>query len=300
MKPSIIEKMKTAIDKYFNIISIFFILSIILIIFFGQTFFDNSFDKPLEISMSFIAIYLGLLGDHMASIKKMIPRNNIYICADQLTANDHFSEIIKDQCPNNVDLIGYSGANVKHLIDNLLKRNCKIRLLVHHPYTALSESQTKKISVQVDTILKDNSGKDIEIKFYNETVSIRGMNFENKLINVGWYSYDARDKAVQSPQIHGRDNPLITLKIGDPGFDDLLKMFNTTFANLWAAAEHVVKIEEPENGSKIKTAIVHHTAEPQSLQGMTQCVTSDLKVSNDGWPDLPGGQWALPRSYGRR
>jgi hypothetical protein len=223
MQGTMIEEIRIIINRYFNIISIFFVLVTVLMLFFGQAFLkDYKEELSIKISLSFIAVYLGLIGDHLCSTKKRILRG--IICPDQPIATKHFSGIIKNGYPKNADLIGYSAANLRSIIDNLSKQNCKIRLLVHNPDTAISPEQSVKIRTQIKEILKENH--DIEIRGYNENGSLRGMNFENRLINIGWYSYASQD-------IQGKDNPLITVEVSDQGFDSIKQMFNITFNNLW-------------------------------------------------------------------
>lgn len=194
MPRTMIENIRFVINKYFNIISIFFVFATVIMLFFGQAFLNYSLDDSTKISMSFIAVYLGLLGDHLASLNKRFSRGYVKICPNQIAANNHFPSIIKNKSPKCADLIGYSAENLRHIIENLSEQNCRIRLLVHNPDTAISKDQADKIRSQVKGIFGANSNKDLEIKFYDEDASLRGMNFDDKLVNIGWYCYDARKK----------------------------------------------------------------------------------------------------------
>jgi MoaA/NifB/PqqE/SkfB family radical SAM enzyme len=75
----------------------------------------------------------------------------------------------------------------------------------------------------------------VKIKCYRTPGSLRGRNFGDRWIQVGWYTYQTSGdaKIYGSPQIWGDTNSVITAPISSPEGQILKSMFNEVFEKMW-------------------------------------------------------------------
>jgi len=129
-----------------------------------------------------------------------------------------------------------------------------IYILLQHPKTGKEyDGQEKRIISHLesfDYLQKDmRHCKNIKILFYEQRASIRGRNFDNKLINLGWYKY-GYDKEKDNEKIDldsqcnkkivsGHKGITILIEKDNINFKAAKNYFNETFKEMWLNADTV-------------------------------------------------------------
>jgi hypothetical protein len=170
---------------------------------------------------------------YIVEIKQKSSRGSSRIFKDQFDAKQEFEQFIKEQKPKKVDLIELSSVKIDGLLERL-DANCDIRLLVQLPQKAVSDSETDRIASQLRR-LPDKTFKahnKVNIKCYSVPASIRGRNLDEKLLNIGWYTYSYN----QEIDITGHTNPMINVYTDTTEGRILNKFFTEVFNQLWEQA----------------------------------------------------------------
>lgn len=185
--------------------------------------------------------------DEIIDMKKLIIEPNYKVYGYQSDANKDLIKYIEDKKPQNIKMIEYSSKHVNDLISTLIRSgtNPKIYLLIQHPNEAESiKGQKERIINHLRTVLyherEFRNFDNLKILFYKQRASLRGRNFDNKLINIGWYIYELDEGDMR---VNGHKKPSFILKENNEGFSNIQKMFNDNFDNLWT------------NGISLKEAI---------------------------------------------
>jgi hypothetical protein len=155
-------------------------------------------------------------------------------------------------------LIQYSGDNSQRLLRELLEKKVQVRLLLHHPGNLLQNLaeplhvyQLGKMQVfQRRMILSDSiPNKDcLNIRYYTEPPSLRGIKLDDKFLSLGWYIHHERTKEPFSVWLYGHNNATINLELDWLAAQDLGQTFDRTFESLWKTAV-------PHTDSKMKSVL---------------------------------------------
>ena len=192
-----------------------------------------------------------LLLDYLSEVKRLIKPAEIRFYPNQEEADRELRAFIDSARPGEADLLECSSATVyQNIISPLVTRGNKIRLLIQNPKVARgrfgpSAREERRICDQFAITLGSEppvaSYDKLRIRFYSEVPSLRGRKFGNKLINVGWYTYDLRPEETpvetNPVQIHGHNNPLLSIASTEKDFDIIESMFSKVFKNLWDSAD---------------------------------------------------------------
>jgi len=179
---------------------------------------------------------------------------NIKVYEDNDEAKDDLKNYVNSVRPQNIYMIEYSSWCVQDIIGSLIKTRTSpnIYLLIQHPKEGESiGGQKKRIWDQITGVFYQQSEfknyPNLKILCYKQRTSFRGRNFDDKLINIGWYIYKYRENGKQC--VFGHNQPVITFREGYEGFFDMKKMFNDTFENLWEYGIRLTEVcEEYKNG----------------------------------------------------
>lgn len=159
---------------------------------------------------------------------------------------DELRQFLKRTKPQKVDLIEYSTATIDPILQELKKYRCKIRILIQHPNAAISLHQKGRILKTLDDRFRrtfsDYGRESIEFRFYCLPGSIRGRNFDDQLVSLGWYTYSSDPDEYGN--IHGDSNPMISAYTDSKYGQSLLRMFKKAFDELWNHPG-TVKMEPP-------------------------------------------------------
>jgi hypothetical protein len=170
---------------------------------------------------------------YIVEIKQKSSRGSSRIFKNQFDARQEFEQFIREQKPKKADLIELSSVKIDGLLERL-DANCDIRLLIQHPQKAVSKLESKRIVDQLCR-LQTNTLKDhnkVNIKCYCVPASIRGRNIDEKLLNIGWYTYSGNKEI----KVTGHANPMINVYTDTREGRILKEFFTKAFDQLWEQA----------------------------------------------------------------
>lgn len=163
-------------------------------------------------------------------LKRRATAERVHLCSKQSESSQELTDFIEKNHPKKADLIEVSSATVDLVLDALRLQNSHVRLLLQNPESGVTTFQKERIKqriVELATVTFKNY-ESCEIRLYSVPCSLRGRLIGDKLVNVGWYVYSADNIGI-----YGHDNPLITASAGTREGDELIRMFNRAFDNLW-------------------------------------------------------------------
>lgn len=85
----------------------------------------------------------------------------------------------------------------------------------------------------------------LRIRCYSEPASLRGRNFSDELIVVGWYTYHVKKESLGPNQIWGDENALVSTPCTRPEGKDMRDMFEEVFQAHWRTAETLQAAWDP-------------------------------------------------------
>ncbi|MBI4303976.1 MAG: hypothetical protein HY665_06545 [Chloroflexi bacterium] len=275
------NKIKELVNKFYNQTIISLIFASIAGVVYAQYMSVGILKTPLAtVSSALLAsaivhwttrkVFLASLteqtDDLMDYLKNTFSLPRTYV--DQDAADLELQEDIRKNNFKKADLLEFSSYTIKDSILKPLNVNtAEIRLLLQNPLIAeerfdpfpyeLSEKprtkQRRRIcetfcNLQEEFFKGQGLTTKISIHFYDQMASLRGRNFDDKYLNVGWYTYDysksrENEKYEQVPvQIHGHTNHLITLTRETPNFDGFKGFFSRVFDSLWDKSHEPMEI----------------------------------------------------------
>ncbi|GEM_PF-3211279 len=173
-------------------------------------------------------------------------QGSICIFQDQLETNPHLYNYINQEKYKNIYMIEYSSSTTRELIQNAIKINSKVNIyiLLQHPKTGKEyDGQEKRIIDHLEGfyyIQKDmRNCNNIKILFYKQRASVRGRNFDDKLINLGWYKYVYFDSKCNKDKVEGHNGITILIGKDNNNFNVAKNYFNETFKEMWLNADTV-------------------------------------------------------------
>jgi hypothetical protein len=200
----------------------------------------------IKITVSAILLLLVVIAEHVAEQSK---ESGTTVFPKEDEAFDRLSEIVSTR-PREVRMCEYSASSVIPHLKNLARfqETESVKLLICHPKKACDEPQKNRIlgtlhNLSQTTYWSNRRLADrvsLTVKCYDSPASLRGRNFGNKYVAVGWYTHDCRTEG-QTAQVWGDENSLIVTPIQDNEGEKLASMFNLVFDNLW---EHALPLKD--------------------------------------------------------
>lgn len=201
-------------------------------------------ELALGVSLSLLLVIMVLVLDHLVNLREFRVARFYH---NQEAANREIVELIKEEKPSKAKLIEYSSRTVEDILKELRRAGASIELLLcdpRHTITCLNpcwgerDFQREERVCQAIKHLRYFTFYDydkVNIKCYQAPGSLRGRKFDEKFIQVGWYTYDTRKDAAAFgwPQIWGDVNPVVTAPVASPEGRCLTNMFDEVFKNLW-------------------------------------------------------------------
>lgn len=193
-----------------------------------------SFEKSMAITITMILFFIFLILDNLISIKGP---DNVEIYKDEDAVAERIKQYFGENKVRRIRLIEYSTRSIRDVwLHNLITKvdGVQIELLMCHRETGISDHQKKnRICIGIKELFRrfEEQGN-LKIVCYKEPASIRGRNFDDKLIVIGWYTYRIDEKKSEL-RIQGHSNPLVVASVKTEAGVRLRDMFNETFQNLW-------------------------------------------------------------------
>jgi hypothetical protein len=191
-----------------------------------------------SLAISIIVFCVWVLADDIIDIKRIIKEPSVQIFSEYLANNDSINRYVAHKKVKNVFMIEYSSWSIQGVITSLIRSSTapNIYLLIQDPNEGRCIlGQKERIWNQIARVIyQQDEIKDypnIKILCYRQRASLKGRNLDNKLINIGWYTYKYNSDGEQL--IYGHDMPTISIDTSSPNFGEILKLFNSSFINMW-------------------------------------------------------------------
>ncbi len=214
----------------------------IALVTFGIVVFFFLFQSFIPVNDSFylvaITFLLLLVIDHVVGIQRQAHGQTIKIYQNDIEALKAISRHISEQDVKSVDILQYSGLTITNMMRELLKTDCKIRLLLFDPRQTEDETQRQRIRDSYVTKKMEFKAKDkeqnLEIAFYDTHASLRGLNFDDRYLSVGWLvSSKVISDGKTKAEVVGHSNPVTNTYTSTDDGARLLRFFKDHFSKLW-------------------------------------------------------------------
>jgi hypothetical protein len=145
-------------------------------------------------------ILIGLIVQVLALLDELIRGRNIDsgIGRDQSQDLDKLRDYVREHRPETADLIEYSSFMVTSLLEDLMRKQVEIRLLICDPDHAVNEWQSRRIRGCISTLCDFTFAgySKATVRCYQIPASVRGRHIDD-LLNIGWYFYGHEVYGVQ-------------------------------------------------------------------------------------------------------
>ena len=170
---------------------------------------------------------------------------------DQDADLDWLRSYVRSRRPAQADLMEYSSFMVHSLLEDLVRQNAIIKLLICRPDRCINDWQRRRIEACIlnlrDVIFVDYNRA--EVRCYGVPSSVRGRKIDDYL-NVGWYFYGHPIYGVQGTAT------MMTAKIASDEGRQLAAVFEETFDLLWEHPQtQMLDLRSGELRERIVTAL---------------------------------------------
>lgn len=184
-----------------------------------------------------LAFYAGAVLDYLIGIKRLSLKPTVKAYRNQSSADLDLLSFVVHKEPRKAKLLEYSSATVHGIVSNLITVNTDIQLLLQHPNWAVSDEQRSRICAQIKGYsMEFPENQHLRIRCYRARASVRGRKFDDKLMHLGWYRYEAIQSQNEewTERIWGHNNPLIS-PTGEAKeiFNQLNEWFDVIFDEYW-------------------------------------------------------------------
>ena len=139
---------------------------------------------------------------------------------------------IETSSPKKADLIEYSTATIHDLLEILRSADCRLRILICNPDSAITDFQAKRIRDRIEdltTVTFSNFDK-VDIRMYRLPASIRGRLIDEAYVTMGWHVYSSDDAGL-----YGHTHAMVSGRCDSPHGRNLCRTFTVAFEHLWDA-----------------------------------------------------------------
>ncbi len=196
---------------------------------------------------------LALVANSLIRIGRRIqPR--ITICDDDHLNVDQLCEYIKTNKVKKARLIQYSGNKVTKVVQALLKMGARVDLLLQEPCSIsqspeLCDFQIAQMRSFLGAAKHDfKNPQNLNIRFYSEQASLRGVLFDDDYLAVGWYTQRPEKDPSKRQWVYGHNNATIIAHLDNAETRVLAATFNEVFESLW---DEATEVNLQENVDKI-------------------------------------------------
>ncbi|GAA1325532.1 hypothetical protein GCM10009647_062170 [Streptomyces sanglieri] len=170
----------------------------------------------------------------------------VQVRKDNYAVKDNISSYLDSNNPEKGFIISYSGSTgtSKSPTKRMIKQGTKVHILAKNPLEAINKDETELILEALKSRYEfDKEYDDIEVRFYHEQASIKGLK-ANGLLVMSWYTFaDERGR-----QVMGHENP--ALKVDESSeyeFEVLSDYFEEVYFSLWKAGMTPIELYDHED-----------------------------------------------------
>ncbi len=211
---------------------------------------------------------------------------------DKHSALDHQIDYVRNNKPAAAKLCEYSTATIEGLLHALADcdRLKKLDILICDPATALNDFQKLKILTSITRLPRTFTPSvlqrlHVEIRCYQSQAGMRGRNFGDQLIAMGWYTYDRRPEVDRrrGPQIWGDLNATVVVPCSEDSGVHLRDMYNEVFDNMWRDARPLIDALSPhlDTDDKVLKGAWPRQGWLEAVSGGRQKPASILEATTD-------------------
>lgn len=175
-------------------------------------------------------IILILVLDIATALYSQRSKDRTWILKNQDEALPSLLNVVTQCRKEEIQLIEYAGATILPLIREIQRHNVPLRMLVQHP-EKIEGIQKQRMIATLDTIFTsifEDDQKNIEIRCYRLPFTIRGRRMGNKLLEIGWLTYDIKRQTA-----YGHQNPCVIVDLSTRKNENFRLFFERTFNDLW-------------------------------------------------------------------
>lgn len=178
----------------------------------------------------FALVVIGLMVQILAVLDELLRGGDLKsgIGRDQNEDLNKLKKYVHDYRPEKADLLEYSSFMVTSLLEDLMRKQTAIRLLICDPDHAINEWQARRIRGCISTLCDFTFAgyPHATVRCYQIPASVRGRHIDD-LLNVGWYFYGHEQYGVQGTAT------MITVNTKSPDGALLNTLFADAFEMLW-------------------------------------------------------------------
>lgn len=169
----------------------------------------------------------------------------VQVHRDNYRVKDAISTHLASNHPEKGFIISYSGSTgtSKSPVKRMIQNGSKVHILAKNPLEAINQDESELIIEALKSRYEfDKQYDDIEVRFYNEQASIKGLKTDGLLV-LSWYTFaEERGRKVM-----GHENPALKIdSSSEYEFQVASEYFEDVYYSLWNAG--TTPIELYENG----------------------------------------------------
>lgn len=156
----------------------------------------------------------------------------VTVFANEPDAYKDLRQHIEASSPKKADLIEYSTATIHDLLEVLRSADCRLRILICNPDSAITDFQANRIRERIDdlTTVTFRDFDKVEIRMYRLPASIRGRLIDRSYVTMGWHVYTSDEAGL-----FGHTHAMVSAPCDSSDGRNLCETFATAFDYLWEA-----------------------------------------------------------------
>jgi hypothetical protein len=227
-----LERMRGFVDRYLRQILAVLTLGVSLV-WVASTLIEPLRDWLAGSSLLSVIIIV-LLSDVLLLLSevKMSGRPTVAVFRNEPDAYRELRGYIESSPPKKADLIEYSTATIHDLLELLRSADCRLRILICNPDSAITDFQAKRIRDRIEdltTVTFRNFDK-VDIRMYRLPASIRGRFIDGQYVSMGWHVYTSDDAGI-----YGHTHAMVSAHCHSLHGRNLSETFTEAFDHLWTA-----------------------------------------------------------------
>lgn len=156
----------------------------------------------------------------------------VTVFEDEPNAYRDLRRHIESSPPKRADLIEYSTATIHDLLELLRAADCRMRILICNPDSAITDFQAKRIRDRIDDLstVTFRSFEKVDIRMYRLPASIRGRFIDDSYVTMGWHVYTS-----DAAGLYGHTQAMVAGSCDSAHGRNLARTFSDAFQHLWEA-----------------------------------------------------------------
>jgi hypothetical protein len=263
------------------------VIAIAIVLLLASTFVDKlSLQAGIAVGVVAILFFTTLVLDGVATVKS---ENEIQIYRDEDDALSAQLEYIRTQRPKRVRMFEYSGYMIASLLKELSDSSGtkSVKLLLFDPRKATewhSRYRILPVIASLPITFGEREDIDLQVRCYSTPASLRGRNYDERVIVAGWYTYDRRDGQPDEAQLWGGHNAVVMTPCDNSSGAALRATFNRAFDAIWRYATPLTDVVA--SYSEVKSYM-----EPAWLERVSGVASADNeRHSGEAGEQPPTGQ----------